>query len=391
MADEKLNYVEIEVSRKMVDMEHTFHSDKTGKDYARIIGPEGSSFSYPVTGLHVRKDDKNKIYFVRPEGTEIQLRYSQRVEGVPDDAPKEEKWKTVTKTVTIEDLKEMYAQDRQEYRDRIQNNGNGEQGREANNQHSDYVNMSVPSDWGYEFESKKGEKMVSVSISIRENGESAYWSFVMPAQYFKESQKEQGMSFFGFPRENAKGEDYIVHLRNSEKQEDGNYKEITRDVSSVKLKEYVEAAKERSKVNDRFVNVEISEKLVRTFTSNNGKELAAVSVPVYPTDDAKKAIFYEVVIPADRIKDSSRDGMIRVSMYRLNPDGEPYVFNGRHSVKDMDTGEYKEEVMTFTSEDVADRFRISSEKYQESRESNRTIADEMNDLQEEEAVRHRGR
>lgn len=372
---EKQEWVEIEVTKKMIDMEHPLHNEKNGKDYVRIIGPEGSSFLYPAASLHISKNDENKVTFSRPAGTEIQLRYSKRNEGVPDDAPNKEKWSTETKTVLIEDLKEMYTADREAYRDRSN---------EQNN--SEYVNMTVPTDWGYTFESKKGDSMVAVSISIRENNESSYWSFVMPADRFKESTKEEGMSYFGFPRHNNEGNDFMIRLKNSEKQENGNYIESTRDVSSERLKELVDSAKERSASMDRFVSVDVSEKLVRYFSSQNGNELAALSVPVYLSDADEKARFYEIVVPAKNVKPiDDRDGILKVSMYKYNSDGEAYTHTARYSEKNMESGEYEEQKMTLTSEEVSEKFRISTDKYRESQQSERSIADEMNQS------RHRGR
>lgn len=387
--EQEKKFVEIEVSRKMIDMDHPVHNEKNDKDYVRIIGPEGSNFLYPSHGLHVRKDDENKITFTRPEGTEIQLRYNKRVDGVPDDAPNNEKWETVTKTVTIEDLKEMYAADRQAFRDQMQG---------QNEEASKYVNMTVPSDWGYKFPSKDGKEMVSVSISIRRDNENTYWSFVMPADRFKESTKEEGMSYFGFPRKNPEGNDFMIHLKSSVKQENGEYKDVFMDVTSEDLKKYVDDAKERSAAKDRFISVDVSEKLIRPFTSSSGTELVAVAVPVYLNETDEKARFYEIVVPASRVKDSGRDGMQTVSLFRKNPDGASYMHVARFSEKNMETGEYEEQQMQLSSEEVVERFKISAERYRESQQSEHTIADELNQGktvnaldQEEQAVRHHGR
>ena len=91
MSEENLKYVTIELSKKQVDTKNLYHSDKTNKDYARVLAPNDGTFFYPIKSIKVKQEDPNRVYFVRPEGTEIEIHYSKRKENVPDTAPNEEK------------------------------------------------------------------------------------------------------------------------------------------------------------------------------------------------------------------------------------------------------------------------------------------------------------
>ena len=105
---ENINFVTIDLSRKQVNTENPVHNDKTGKDYARVFAPGNGTFLYPLSSIKVRSDNPERVYFSRPEGTEIQVQYSRRKENVPDSAPNEEKYENFTKTWKIEELKSAY-------------------------------------------------------------------------------------------------------------------------------------------------------------------------------------------------------------------------------------------------------------------------------------------
>lgn len=231
MSDE-VKFVTIELNRKQVDTEHLTHNEKTNKDYARVFAPGGGVLFYPVESIKSRKDNPERVYFSRPEGTELRIYYSRRKEGVPDDAPNSEKYEKHTETLKIEELKAQYEGERRDY---AANHG--------------FANMTVPTAWGHHFNAndENGTPMVSISIPISENGTDTYWSFILAADRFRESTKENGMSYFGFPKKNKEGDsDYMVRLKTGDRQEDGTYKDRYMEISSMKLKEYVEAAKERS-------------------------------------------------------------------------------------------------------------------------------------------------
>ncbi|MBR2046793.1 MAG: hypothetical protein IJ958_11780 [Agathobacter sp.] len=346
------NFVTIELSRKQVDFEHPVYNEKMQKNYLRIYAPEGGIIFYPAKSIKVRNDNPEVVFFTRPEGTVINVNYSELVEGAPENAPAEEKYKNTTKPIKIEDLKEMFEESRRMF---IENNG--------------FVNMMVPTEWGKKFTSNDDKNFVSISIPIKENEKDVYYSFILPEERFKESEKMEGMSYFGFPKkfkgpEGMEGEpaDYVVTLKTSVLQGDSTYADEFKAVTSKQLKEYVDAALERYNVSELFVSVEISEKLVRHFESKEQKALVSVSVPVYENDD--KAVFYDIVLPAGRVKESEHAGKVVLSMFKKNPGGEAYEFTGKRSVlKAGTTDQYEDIKKKMTSEDVVNYFQESAAKY----------------------------
>lgn len=347
-----VNFVTIELSRKQIDFEHPVFNERMQKDYLRIYAPEGGIIFYPAKSIKVKNDNPDVVFFTRPEGTVINVNYSELVKGAPENAPAEEKYKNTTKPIKIEDLKEMFEESRRIY---IENNG--------------FVNMMVPTEWGKKFTSNDDKKFISISIPIEENGKDVYYSFILPEERFKESEKMEGMSYFGFPKkfkgpEGMEGEpaDYVVTLKTSVLQDDSTYADEFKAVTSKELKTYVDAALERYNVSELFVSIEISEKLVRSFESREKKQLVSVSVPVY--ENADKAVFYDIVLPAERVKDSEHAGKVVLSMFKKNPSGEAYEFTGKRSVLVAGTTDQYEEIKKkMTSEDVVNYFQESAAKY----------------------------
>lgn len=336
------NFVTIELSKKQVDVSNLVFNDKTQKDYARVFAPGGGSYLYPLDSIKVKSDDPDRVYFTRPEGTEIQVQYGKRVEGVPDDAPNSEKWENETRTWKIEDLKEAYDKERREFAEK----------------NSNFVNMVVPTEWGTHINSEKGE-LVSISIPI----DRVYYSFIVQADRFKTSDREEGMSYFGFPKNKKDSEEpYTVTLRSNEKDEAGNFTNEEKIVTSIELKKYVDEAVRYASVKDMFVSAVISEKLTRTFTSKDGKELYSVSVPVLESG-ADKESFYEIVVPAERIKNAD-EGMVKLQLFKNGPDGEPYNFTGKKSVQN-EAGNYDEVSIKLTSAEVVNAFNSSRERFKD--------------------------
>lgn len=341
MAEE---FVTIDLSKKQVDTSHLLHNEKTNKDYARVFAPGGGTYLYPVESIKVRSEDPERVYFSRPVGTEIQVQYGHRIEGVPDDAPNKEKYVNETHIWKIEDLKAAYDEERRQFAEQHQ-----------------FENMTVPTEWGKKIPDKP---YISISVPI----DKKYYSFIIPEDKFKTSDREAGMSYFGFPKKKKDSEeDYTVTLRTSVKNADGTYSNSEMELSSAKLKEHVDAAVEYAKT---FVTCEISERLVRDFQSKEGKELTNVAVPVQEGD---KELFYEIVVPAERVKKTD-DGRRRLSLFKTGPDGNEYTFHAKRSVSDGNGG-YEEIRKDITSEQVISAFKKSQERFQG--RSNRTLADEI--------------
>lgn len=243
---EKMNFVTIRLSKKQVDFSRIFHNEKTDKDYVRVFAPGGGTFFYPKDSLKEYRDKPDLLYFSRPEGTEITVNYSERKENVPDNAPNKEKYHNYSKTIVIEDLKEMYAQERQRFID------------EKNAVRDSFVNMTVPTEWGKKFQSKDGKELVSISVPFTEGDEKKYYSFVIPQERFRESEKKEGFSYFGFPKNKKETEEpYEVQLKRSEKQADGTYVDVKKNVSSVELCNAVNAALDKQEYlkNEEYLEI----------------------------------------------------------------------------------------------------------------------------------------
>lgn len=344
------DFVEVELSRKQV---LTIETEKgpTGK----ILAPGGGSFLLPLKNIHVREENPDRVYFSFPAGTVFSVQYGQKKEGMPEGTPKEQLYENVTKSWTIEDLKAAYEEERRSYFE----------------ENSEFVNMAVPTEWGKPFSTGKGE-FVSISIPI----DHKYYSFVVSKDHFKESERDEGMSYFGFPRKKKDSdEEYLINLRNSEKQADGTYVNTDVKLSSAELKKRVDEAIDYAAVKDMFVSAEISEKLVRSFNSNDGKALNSISVPVFDKE-ANKEIFYEIVVPEKRVK-LLENGKVRLSLFKNGPDETPYTFTAKRSVKN-EGGGYDSVDLKLTSEEVVNCFNASKERFKSQGNGGHTLADEMN-------------
>lgn len=354
-------YVTIELSRKQVNTGNLVHNEKNNKDYAKILAPGGGVLFYPIDSIKIK--DEQRVFFTRPAGTELQIRYSHRKEGVPDNAPNNEKYENITKVVKIEDLKEMYEVERKEY---IENHG--------------FVNMSVPTSWGKHFSVDGGKEYVSISIPYTLNGEAVYASFIVPSERFRASQKVEGMSYFGFPKkyhgnDGSETVDFTVTLKSSLRQPDGTYEDFYEEIPVNKLKEYVDAAVERSSVKDLFVSTMIIKKRVREFESSSGKKLASISVPNF-FDENGKELFYSIVVPVERIKDMGDETHVKLSLFRKTPNGDDYTFIAKRSVPiEGKEGEYEEITQKITSTEVVQHFEDARERYRNLLQ--RTLADEL--------------
>lgn len=361
---ENINFVTIDLSRKRVNTENPVHNDKTGKDYARVFAPGNGTFLYPLSSIKVNNDNPERVYFSRPEGTEIQVQYSRRKKNVPDSAPNDGKYENFTKTWKIEELKSAYEEERRIY---AENHG--------------FVNYTVPTAWGKEFVSGD-KKFVSISIPVptKDSDKDLWCSFILSEDRFKPSEKNKDMSYFGFPKKKKDTtEDYMVNLRYSVS-ENGEYQDKEMEISSVQLKEYLDKAVSRSEAKDLFVSTTISRKLVREFETEEGKKLYAVSVPIYGLHKpgADQNLFYEIVVPQERIKEipESESTQVRLSLFKHTTNGEDYTFTAKHSF-DNGKGGFDTETLILTSGDVIDNFELAREAYKKNHaeRNDQTLAD----------------
>lgn len=307
-SNEKIDFVTLELTRDLVHTNRSIINKNNGKEYVPISGPEGGQFFYPITSLKQDAEEPNKIYITRPEGTEFRIFVSN------DKEPQ---------IYRIEELKAAY---------------------EAKN----FVNFSVPTAWGKEFTSKEGKNCISISIPVHEDNEKNYYSFVISANNFRPS-KTEGMSYFALPRKMPESnEDYNVKMTPSVKVED-DYQQEVKYCTSTQLKILVEKAVEKYRMSNMFVSVAISEKLVKPFTSKNGKELYDITLPISIDDKIEN---YSFVLEGNRVK-QLEDGKVLLSMYRNDKDGDPYTIHAQKSFKNS-AGLYERSFFTFTAEEIAD-------------------------------------
>lgn len=350
-------FVTIELSKKQVDFSSPYHNEKTGKDYGRVMAPGGGSFLYPLDSIKIKKDDPERVYFSRPVGTEIQVQYSHKRDDAPAGTPNEDLYINSTRIWKIEDLKAAYDDERKEYFEK----------------NSSFVNMMVPTDWGRVFASEGKGNFVSIAIPI----DNKYYSFVVPEERFKKSERNEGMSYFGFPRKKKDSdEDYRISLKRSIELEDGTYQTIEIMMTSAELKEKVDAAVDYNELKNMFVSTEISDKLIRHFSSNEGKALCGISVPIMEQDVNGKTseAFYEIIVPAERVKALEHEKS-RLSLFKNGSDGTAYTFTGKKSVKN-EKGEYEKFDLKLTSEEIIKAFESSREIYKNIHET-RSLADEL--------------
>ena len=361
MAGEKLEFVTISLSKKQINMD-PIHNKKNGKDYLRIIAPNGGTIFYPASGIKIDPKDENRVFFSRPKGTEITICY-----GVKNKETG--KWDNKTHVVTIEDLKEMYAEEIHSLIEQHQF--------EQQNGTSAFVDFTVPTSWGREFKGKTdGKQYVSISVPIKEDDNTRnYYSFVLPADRFKPSQKQEGMSYFGLPRMQKDHPDqgYMIIMKKSVLDENGNYSDVERRVTSTELKGFVDDAMRSMK----FVGIEISQKLVRPFTAKtSGQDLVSVSVPI-PAADQQSTEFWQIVLPPDRIRESKKEGLVYLSLFRKNVSGEDFTYKATCSAKN-EGGTYDVKEKSFTSEEIVGFFKASRQEYLEQRKNNqRALQDEI--------------
>lgn len=375
MADEKnndINYVTINLSKNQIDFEHIHTSGRNGKEYVRIIGPEKGNFFYPKESLKQEKDNPDRYYFVRPADAEITLRFSERREGVPDDAPKEEKYRTGEKVVTVAELKQMYDSAKQAYKEQ----------KAEERENNPFVNITVPNEWLKEFESKKdGTHYVSVRFPVKEEDHVYNYELVIPAYRVKQSDYDEGMSYFGFPKNKKDSEEaYMIQLSRHVKDGDGavapEFVRISKDVTSLALSELISAAKP--------MEIEVSEKLIHSI-EHDGKDLMSVSVPVMQEE---KEVFYSVVLEADKVRQSQNEGKMIVSVTSFDE------YTAKHGVKDESTGKYNNVVIKMTGEVIAQHFRESRERYLEEKhqeENDREMTEDHTKEQSEEINNHHKR
>lgn len=378
--NEKMEFVTIEISRSQV-LPQRFPSEKTGKTYRRVMAPGNATFIYPEESLKVDKNNENKLSFVRPKGTEISLEYSVKKDNVSADAPKEEQYENYSKIVTIEDLKEMYELAKQEFK--LQKEAEYQENAEK------FVNITISDKLVRYFEGKddhEGKTFAEISVPIEENNKTEYYKFVIDAERVKDSTKEPGKKYFGLFKNNKDDQPNEIIMKKSVK--DGEeWIHVEKKVTAVEISELIKESTEnynakRAEAEEKFVNITVSEKLVKYFEGkgeNEGKKYAEISVPIVENGDTQ---FYKFVIAADYVKDSTKQpGKKYFGLFRNDSDGQPNQITLTKSIKEGD--EWKQVEKQLSSEQIAELYDKSRKNYMEQKNS-KTLADEKHDNDQKE-------
>jgi hypothetical protein len=247
---------------------------------------------------------------------------------------------------------------------------------------SDFVNMTVPTEWGREFTGKDGKEYVNVSVPLPvfdSNGNvvknekgydvTRYCSFIVAKDNFRQSSRDEGMSYFGlFKRQKDDAQKpYEVKLTYSVLNEDGKYTENVMYMESEKLKTYVDDAVSKSNYLHNLVSVIVGEKMARerTYVDRNTheeKKFWSVAVPVYD-ENTKETTYFRISI-SDYMAHHKDNDRVVLNLPVKNKEGEVFSFKGTVTVKNEETGTYTVVAeRNMTSEEIVKLFMESHERY----------------------------
>lgn len=215
MENDKQKFVTIDLSKKQIDMAHPTVNGKNGKTYVRVFAPGGGVFFYPAESIKTKKNDENRVYFTRPEGTEFTVHFSSRIEGVPDNAPNDQKYNNYTKTIRIEDLKEMYEEERRAFAEK-------------------FVGTMISEKLIHPFVSPKSHKnFYEVSVPVYENGseKATFYKIVVPEQRIKDGDRD-GQKYLSLFINNQDGEETVYAAKHNYQDNNGDWQTTVRNMTS---------------------------------------------------------------------------------------------------------------------------------------------------------------
>jgi hypothetical protein len=264
--------------------------------------------------------------------------------------------------------------------------------------------MTVPTEWGREFTGKDGNSYVNISVPLPvrdQNGNSikdvngydvtAYYNFIVAKDNFKQSSRDEGMSYFGlFKHQKDTNEPYEVKLTRSVANGDGTYHDEVMHMKSEELKKYVDASVAKSNYLKNLTSITISEKLVheRSYVDRNTHEhrkFYSVAVPVY--DAGSNQTTYFTVSLNDYMVHSKGDGKVILNLPVKNRDGEDFVFNAKLFTKNEEGAYIVIAERSMTSNQLVGHFKENLERYK-AENSNELpfVPDQPSENQEQEAA-----
>lgn len=350
---EEKKMVRIEFSTKQVLSERTMESEKDGHKFVPVMGPCHSTFLCNVDDLKPCEGRDDRVYIEKPEGKKIKLQFYSVNKDIPEGEAGH--FENHSDTWKIEDVKDCLDEEREVlkkiYRDR----------REKRAEESDFANVTVPDEFGKRFTSDKGgepKDYVSMTVPIKEGDATNRYSFVIPAEQFRKSEYNEGMSYFGFPKtKQGTDEPYMVTLQRRIQNQDGSWGTISREIPGAELaksiKEYVSGIETEE--------VTVSEKLVREFTTkDNERRLFDVSIPILKEGEGGEK-FFHAVVPAYRVKESDVEGYVNLELI------SDYKYKARRTDGEKDdNGQFVktgEEVIKLSGKEIGQKFAESRGRY----------------------------
>lgn len=106
------------------------------------------------------------------------------------------------------------------------------------------------------------------------------------------------------------------------------------------------------------MDIEVSERLIRSFQSGDGKNLISVAVPVFDNQQGKD-VFYNIVLPESRMKDTEKEGRKMISL------SADVTYNAKHGVLDESINDYVNIEKKLTGADIKKAFEDSRERFAE--------------------------
>lgn len=192
-------------------------------------------------------------------------------------------------------------------------------------------------------------------------------SFWYPTESLKIKESDSNVVYFSRP----KGTEFQVKYSN--KVENGasenEYESTTKTYT-------IEEIAEKFKSNSAFIGLDISSKLVKEFNSKDGREWAAVKIPVLEENVTQ---WYEIIVPRNRCMESKEDAENKVylSLFVNGTDGKPYTFQATRDVYNPNNDSYDKVTKEMTSKEVIKAFKDSNEAYEKRVNNDKTIASEL--------------
>jgi hypothetical protein len=182
---------------------------KDEREYAKIMAPNGYTFVLSKEKVHHMKNDENHLVIDIMKSAAIKMQHSIRIDGVPEDAPNDQKYVSEEINVSADELMDMFHHPEFHRSD----------------ENSDFVNISISKKQTVDYFKAKDSGKEYVRI-LAPNG----YTFIRPQEQVKVSSYNENRLYF------ALGKDMEIKLQKNVKAEeksgefsDGEY--ITQEIT----------------------------------------------------------------------------------------------------------------------------------------------------------------